>query len=273
MIFLRSVLSLCLLIKCINAFIEFDHGKDYLFNITLENTQFTVNPDLRDEVIITGFMRVQKSNDNELLFRLEEFDVDEIITPEEKKNLEKPFKVQLDSNGDQESMSEAISDTKTPGINVDILKKYEVTRDFLRDFKEFKNLPENIINPIDLKLPFGLCHSNVTIVENEADKEIIATSKKSDCIISKKFKQRIYGYEGIKSTDVLPDDCLNGVKVTINRSDNQINVFETFMILHSDKYYEGARISNEVKRRFELEKVEDSTGNFLFEGNMVIFLT
>lgn len=168
MFIIKISLLIGIFVPNITAFMEFNKGKDYIFDVSwnrLTLYQFVAGPIKKS---FEGEMLIRKLDDDELLFRFQPITVHNMnfVENDFQKEMEVPFKVQIDDH--------TIKRMETTSSETVLKHKYMTVWNFLKDYSSVKELANKKLDgkKIELLMPFGMCNSSVDVSKKETGIEI-----------------------------------------------------------------------------------------------------
>lgn len=258
--------GLCLIVHSAFTFRNFEHGKDYIFKFEWKKSgESSVDPQ-KMYMKFGGHMYVRRVNDTGLLFKFDKTHLDGNILKEITKDFETPFLVEI---VDHKVQSITTSGHWTNNI-LDL--KFEIIRDFIKDYKSFTglNVPENIFDTIDLELPFGHCNATVKISIGDSKTYIKAKARKFSCVMSEEFIKRHFDEdERFDPKRALANDSENGIKIEVSKSDKEIKELVLFHKIHATVHFSRINIRISDKMQYEFKRVEDATVDIPFMDHLV----
>lgn len=264
--YFQSFIAFFLVLQTSFAFRNFEDGKDYIFKFEWKKSLRTSTNSDETYRKISGLMYVRKINDTGVLFKFDKLKLDEMFMVHNRveiEDLELPFEVQIENN--------EVKSLTTSGIwtSHGIDAKYELIRDFLKDYKKFLLIDsQDVSETVDLNLPFGQCKSTVKISNKGSKKEIKAKALKSDCIISSEFISRNLKIDGLYDPNsAISDDSENKIQIEVDQ--NEITEIEIFYKFDGDVDIKDFNFTKSDKKEYEFKRIENTPIDISFDDNLV----
>jgi hypothetical protein len=245
------------------AFIKFDQGKDYAFEIKWQKeliSQLAKNPVKQS---FEGHMLVRKLTDDEFFIQFKNMVVHNMNFVEDdfQRKLQDPFKIIL--------VGHKINGILTTNDYYErvLKRKYEVMREFFTDYTHISELVNRQIEEgekVSLEMPFGSCNCSTNFTHAESEIEIFTEAKITDCTPTKNYFGRKMSY-----IRAFTDATKNMITLKINSSDNKIQQIKIFT--HEKIEFKNLAHKSETTSNLEFKFVgmEDTVQNIPLNGKLV----